>query len=199
MPTVDPPPRAIPIELRPFTRGDIPTLLRWIESPTLLQQWAGPALTFPLGAARVEHLLADAHAPEPGRLVFKAIATPVATMVGSIELANISRQNRSATVSRVLVGPPDLRGRGIGTAMVRAVVRIAFEDLGLHRLGLAIFDWNRPAIAAYERVGFRRDGVVRDVLRVGDGYWSNRLMSLLDHEWQDRTPRPDELPPPNER
>ena len=46
------------------------------------------------------------------------------------------------------------RGRGIGSALLRAVARVAV-DRGAGRLEWAVLDWNVPSIAFYERLGGR--------------------------------------------
>jgi RimJ/RimL family protein N-acetyltransferase len=88
-------------------------------------------------------------------------------------------------ISRVLVAPGH-RGNGIGTKMVEKAVRFGFEELGLHRLELRVFDFNRAAIQCYEKVGFRQEGVLREARRVGNVWWSLVCMSLLEHEWREK-------------
>lgn len=47
---------------------------------------------------------------------------------------------------------PDVRGRGIGSALLRHVGRLALER-GCGRLELAVLHWNEPAIRLYRRLG----------------------------------------------
>lgn len=66
--------------------------------------------------------------------------------------------------------------------MVRAVLAVAFQELGMHRVELGVFDVNPVAIVCYERVGFQRDGVRRDVFLASTEprtYWSEVVMSIL--------------------
>jgi RimJ/RimL family protein N-acetyltransferase len=98
-------------------------------------------------------------------------------------LGGISHRNRSARITRVLVGRDSERGQGYCADMVRQLLRIGFEDLGLHRIGLGVYDFNHAAISCYRKCGFHEDGVLRDVARHGDFYWSLVEMSILDHEW----------------
>ena len=48
--------------------------------------------------------------------------------------------------------PPELRGQGIGKALLCQLARIAV-DRGCGRLEWAVLDWNRPAIGFYEKLG----------------------------------------------
>ena len=59
----------------------------------------------------------------------------------------------------------------------------------LHRIDLRVFDFNQAAIAAYERVGFKKEGLLRDACKVGEAYWSAWVMSMLEDEWRDRPDR----------
>ncbi len=58
---------------------------------------------------------------------------------------------------------PDLRGRGRSAAALAAVVRLVRASVGPD-LTLYVNDYNAPALAAYERVGFRRIGTFASVL-----------------------------------
>ena len=59
------------------------------------------------------------------------------------------------------------RRTGIGTDATRLLLRWAFEDLGLHNVGIELMDWNAGALRAYERAGFRPVGRRRDALMSG--------------------------------
>ena len=72
---------------------------------------------------------------------------------------------------------------------MRAALGVAFDQLQMHRVELAVFDFNQAAIACYERVGFRREGVRREMFRSHDGYWSEIVMSMLESEWNRREER----------
>ena len=79
---------------------------------------------------------------------------------------------------RPAVGPERL-GRG----KPQLPQRVAFDDMGVHRLGLGVFAHNSTAVALYERLGFVREGVSREVVEVDGAWWSSIEMSMLDREW----------------
>jgi RimJ/RimL family protein N-acetyltransferase len=47
-----------------------------------------------------------------------------------------------------------------------------------------VYDFNTAAISCYEKVGFSKDGLLRDVKKYGDAYWSLFEMSILETEWK---------------
>lgn len=98
-------------------------------------------------------------------------------------MGKIDRKNRSARVGKVLVGDKNARGKGIGRQMIREILKIAFDDLHLHRVSLGVFDFNVSAISCYEKAGFVKEGLLRDSRKNGDEYWSLWEMSILENEW----------------
>jgi len=170
------------IELQPFTHADISLLLRWVDSEQLLREWAANSLFYPLTADQIERLLTQTRA-EPRLYLYTAVSLPTREPVGHIEVS-VSSLNRAGRLCRVLIGPAHLRGSGLGTQMVQALLRIGFEELQLHRIDLAVFDFNARAIACYERAGFTKEGLLRDAYRMGDSYWSAAIMSMLEEEWR---------------
>lgn len=81
-------------------------------------------------------------------------------LVGTCQLL---LEEGEAAELRIRIGVPDAQGRGIGTWAVRALVTRGFDELGLTRIWLQVFDVNVRAIRAYERVGFEtvRSGPTR--------------------------------------
>jgi RimJ/RimL family protein N-acetyltransferase len=67
---------------------------------------------------------------------------------------------------------------------VRAALRVAFDERGMHRVGLGVFTHNTAAIGLYERLGFVREGVLREVVCVNGGWWSSIEMGMLEGEWR---------------
>jgi aminoglycoside 6'-N-acetyltransferase len=79
------------------------------------------------------------------------------------------------------------QGRGLGTEAIRVLARHLIIDRGHHRLTIDPAADNLPAIRAYERVGFRRVGIMRKYERGPDGSWHDGLlMDMLAEDFQDR-------------
>jgi RimJ/RimL family protein N-acetyltransferase len=170
------------VRLESFSEADFDQLIAWSPSPEFLLQWAGPLFTFPLDRAQLEKYLAACQQEPPVTLAFRAMNEANGEVIGHAELSGIDRRNRSARLSRVLVGPEELRGQGFGQQVVEASLKVAFETLKLHRVDLFVFDFNRAAIGCYARVGFKHEGILRDARRHEEGYWSVFVMSILEHE-----------------
>jgi aminoglycoside 6'-N-acetyltransferase len=75
------------------------------------------------------------------------------------------------------------QGQGLGTDAIRTLARYLIEERGHHRLTIDPAADNAVAIRAYEKVGFRPVGVLREYWRAPDGSWRDGLlMDLLAPE-----------------
>ncbi|MEJ5200790.1 MAG: GNAT family protein [Anaerolineales bacterium] len=171
------------VELKPFDRSDFGRLIRWIPNAEAMMMWCGPFFTFPLDVKQLEEYYQSGLINPPLRKIFKAVDAKTHEVIGHIELNNIDWRNLSATVSKVLIGEANWRGQGYGTQMVQQLLRIAFDELRLHRVSLYVFDFNQPAIACYKKAGFEIEGYLRDYRKVGETYWSSYLMAILESDW----------------
>lgn len=167
------------IELQPFTDGDIDRLIGWFPTPESLFVWTATTFEYPLTREQVKKFVDECRA-RGDRQFFKAVSD--GEVFGHIELGAIDHRNKSLRIGRVVIDPA-LRGRGLGAGMMRAAVERSFEELKMHRVELWVLDDNRRAIAAYERVGFQREGVLRDFFKTPEGYRNVIVMSILDREW----------------
>ena len=174
------------IRLEYFTPADFSQLISWIPDARLLMNWSGSLFSFPLTEDKLAWYLEGTNDPATSdALVYKAIDSITGEVVGHISLGGISRKNSAARISRVLVGAA-ARGQGIGRQMVEAILRVGFEQLGLHRIDLGVYDFNTAALRCYEKAGMQREGCSRDVLRYENEYWSLVEMSMLAPEWRAR-------------
>ena len=76
-----------------------------------------------------------------------------------------------------------MRGRSIGKHMMKAVLHVAFEELKLHRVTLGVYDFNTSAISCYEKIGFIKEGLLRES-KSREMYWNLWEMSMLEYEWR---------------
>ncbi|MES3016360.1 MAG: GNAT family protein [Bacteroidota bacterium] len=172
------------IKLEYFISSDFDTLLDWVKDEELLVQWAGTQFRFPLTKSKLDWYIEEANDfNNSSTFIFKAVDTENGRTVGHISLTSINRENRSARITRVLVGESD-RGKGIAEQMVKELMKIGFEQLNLHRMSLGVYDSNQPAIKCYKKCGFQVDGLLRDIQKHEDTYWTLMEMSILEDEWR---------------
>lgn len=174
------------IVLEKFQKTDFNQLINWINSEQLLKNWAGDLFRFPLTEASLDWYIADTN--EPGisdAYVYKAVDRPSGDVVGHISLGGISYKNSSARISRVFVDRVNHGGKGFCQQMIKAVLKIGFEELNLHRIALGVYDDNPQAINCYHKCGFKTEGVSRDIM-LYEGKWRSLIeMGILENEWRE--------------
>ena len=95
-------------------------------------------------------------------------------------LRGLGEDSRSIELKRVVVARP---GKGLGRRILSEVIRIAFRELGAHRLFLDVFEDNERARHLYESLGFKYEGVMRQAANRGGCWFDLHLMSMLESEY----------------
>lgn len=75
-------------------------------------------------------------------------------------------------------------GRGLVKRACRAVMRHAFEGIGVHRIELRCHAGNARSIALAERLGFRREGCLVEAEKLGDAWADLLIFGMLENEWR---------------
>ena len=168
------------VQLRRHRRENYPLYARWYgdEEVWRLTSWAAG----PMRQAAVERLFRDRELSSID-VSFAIHREGRDEPVGVIGLMNVSEANASADLS-IIVGAAADRDQGVGTESIRLLLGYAFDELGLNRVGLSVFDFNEPAMSAYEKIGFSHEGRLRRAIRRDDAFHDAILMSILADEWR---------------
>jgi GNAT superfamily N-acetyltransferase len=132
--------------IRPATRADIPLILKFIRSLATYEREPKAVM------ATEADLERDGFGPNP--FYFCLIAEHEGCPAGfALYFFNYSTWlGRPGLYLEDLFVEPELRGLGIGKALLEQVAAIAVEK-GCGRLQWAVLDWNTPAIDFYRAVG----------------------------------------------
>jgi ribosomal-protein-alanine N-acetyltransferase len=106
-------------------------------------------------------------------------------LAGEITLSSIQR----GPFQNAFVGywvDRELAGQGIVPEATVTVLRFAFEELGLHRVEIAIVPRNRPSRRVVEKLGLREESVAQRYLEI-DGKWEDHVRyAMTSEEWSAR-------------
>lgn len=107
--------------------------------------------------------------------------------MGFLDVVDGPGQPGSPTGTDGLIGyivDPRFAGQGIGTATARALLRAAFDELGLRRVTAAANADNLASVGVLQRVGMRRESLARKALWHRELGWLDEVKyALLDEEW----------------
>jgi ribosomal-protein-serine acetyltransferase len=103
-------------------------------------------------------------------------------IAGFIGFHSIDWGNRATSLGYWLA--EGRQGRGTMTEAVRALTSHAFTVWGLNRVEIRVAVGNERSAAIPERLGFVREGVLRQAERHADGFKDNVVYSMLADEWR---------------
>ena len=164
------------VVLRAMEAADAPLLHQWANDPAiwhLLGGWHMP--TSPEGTR------AWIAAQSPGSPDQRFAVTLDGALLGTANLVEIDWKNRHAHHG-MMIGDPAHRGQGIGTDTIMAIMRHAFDEMGMERLDTTIIEYNEASQRAYcGRCGWQVEGRQRRWF-FRQGQWWDRLLAGITRD-----------------
>lgn len=102
--------------------------------------------------------------------------------IGNITLQQIDWRNRSAEIG-ILIGDKGSRAKGYGKEAIRLITHHAFMRLNLRKLYAGVIEGNTPSLKAFEKIGFKVEGVLREHFYLDGKYIDCFRMGLLRPEF----------------
>jgi aminoglycoside 6'-N-acetyltransferase len=164
------------VVLRPVLDADLPRLLSILREPEVARHWSQPNDDFD------RHELLSGDDADGAERITTFVVTASDEVIGWIAgWEKLASDYRHAGIDLFLSTAH--QGKGFGPEAIRLVCRFLFEQRGHHRITIDPAADNLRAIRAYEKVGFKRVGIMRRYERGADGtYHDGMLMDLLPEE-----------------
>ena len=70
------------------------------------------------------------------------------------------------------------------TEALKAVIASGFEKVGLNRIDALVYVENKPSIRLLQRLGFTREGLLRDYFYLDGKFYDHIIFSILRREWE---------------
>jgi len=158
----------------------VDALHKVFADPAVMRYWSSPPLADKAAAKALLHEIRDYFVS--GELYQWGIALADADrVIGTVTLAHIDRPHRRASVGFALA--TSAWGQGYATEAVTRLIEHAFDDLELHRLEADVDPRNEPSLGLLERLGFRREGLLRERYHLAGEVQDSVMMGLLRTEW----------------
>lgn len=169
------------LQLRRLTPADAQAFFHIFSNTEVMRYWSSPPLT---GMAKAEEKIVSilAHYETGDLYQLGVIRHSDGQMIGTCTLHQIHVQNRRAEIGYALGRP--YWGNGYMNEATRALVDYAFGPMNLHRLEADIDPRNENSARSLERLGFAREGLLRERWIVDGEVSDSALYGLLASEWQ---------------
>jgi len=168
------------IYLRPLdAETDLDRCLRWINDPEVL---ATLGRRKPVGRVSEREWLEEQYKSDE-QMNLAIVLKDGDRHIGNCGFNDIDYVDRCG-VFGILIGEKDCWGQGYAPEAAKLVLKYGFEELGLHRIELEVYSHNARAVRAYEKVGFRREGTLRESYYRNGVYHDTIVMSVLESEWR---------------
>jgi RimJ/RimL family protein N-acetyltransferase len=102
--------------------------------------------------------------------------------IGTCAIMHPDMRNRHAELS-IVIGDRAYWSKGFGTLIMKQLLQWGFEGLNLERLYLHVFAFNTRAIGLYEKMGFTKEGTLRNMVYRDGQYHDVYAYGLLREEW----------------
>ncbi len=164
------------VTIRKFEKADIPNKVNWINDPennTYLHY------ELPLEITKTE-VWFEKNKDRVDR--YDAVIEVDGNSVGLLGLLSIDNKNRKAEYY-IMLGNRDYLRKGVAAQASRLLLEYAFQQLGLNRIYLYTEKKNVTAIKSYERIGFQREGLLKQDLFHKGHYVDRYVYSITKHDF----------------
>ena len=169
------------MRLRWLTEADVDALYRIFSHPQVVRYWGAPALADRDAAAA---LLAEIQENFRKRTSMKWGVAELETdqIIGTVTLFNLNFDHKRAEIGYGL--DYTYWRKGYVTEALDALLWYAFEVLQLHRLEADVDPRNVGSIRTLEKMGFQREGLMRERWQVNGEIQDALFYGLLRPEWE---------------
>lgn len=168
--------------LRPFRKGDLADLHDLASDPVVVRFMDWGPNTPDETSSRLAMQLEEQTTWPRSEVNLAVEHLEDARLIGTIRLSVQPHQN--ADFGYVLARP--FWGLGLGCEAARAIVDVAFDDLGLHRLWATCDARNQASVRLLKKLGLRLEGTLLKNQLVRDGWRDTCVFAILREEWKRR-------------
>lgn len=168
------------VNLRPFTRADLPILTRWINDPAVRDFLTA---TLPQTEKQEEEWFNKLGADDKN--VVLGIETKEGLLIGSMGIHQINWKDRICTTG-ALIGEKEYWGRGYGTDAKMVLLDYIFNTLNLRKVCSSVIAYNKRSLHYSLHCGYKIEGRRRKHIFKRGRYWDLIELGLFKKDWLEK-------------
>ena len=169
------------VSLRWISEKDVDALYRIFSNAEVMRYWSTPPLADRNGAVNLLHQIHDDFRSQ-ALLKWGIARLKDDELIGTATLFNLNLDNHRAEIGYCL--DRTHWGNGYMNEALQALLGYAFAELALHRIEADVDPRNRASIRTVERLGFQREGYLRERWQVNGEIQDTVFYGLLRPDWE---------------
>lgn len=169
------------VYLRAFEMEDFKILTKWRNDRDITSSLGGNY--FFVSSEREKKWIEDAIFNDKNNIRLAICLKGSNKYIGNVNLTNIDFINRNAEFS-IFIGEKNEWGKGYATEASKLMLNFGFNQRNLKRIFLTVLENNKVAVHLYEKLGFKKEGILRKVLFKDNKYHNKVIMSILNNEFK---------------
>jgi RimJ/RimL family protein N-acetyltransferase len=167
------------IKLRALTLSDVDRTLEWNNQEDISNLYSGHP--FPVNLEMEKKWYDKILISNYPVTVFGIEFIETKTLIGLTLLKDINLIDRNADFA-IYIGDHNYRGKGLSKEATKKTLDFAFFKLGLNKVSLKVLSDNIDALSLYQKIGFIKEGVLRESVFKNNEFKSEIMMSILKNE-----------------
>jgi RimJ/RimL family protein N-acetyltransferase len=167
--------------LRPFRHGDEAAVLAYRRRADVCRYIPADPMTQATAPAFISDRITARGIDAAGdRIVFAVELDGL--VIGDVLVCTGRVADRQAEVGWVF--NPDFHGHGYATEAARELVRLSFDELGMHRVSAQLDPRNTASARLCERLGMRHEAHLRQGMWLKGEWTDSAIFAILESEWR---------------
>lgn len=160
--------------IRPLKRNDLYQLIKWLKDPEVNKFLSSDFSD--LDSEKEERWFREMSL-SVNDFVFAIETSRGKKYIGDCGLHKINWDEKKADFG-IAIGDKNYWGKGYGSDAAGAAIKFAFKKLGLEKITLSVYEYNKRAIKSYIKCGFKEKEVLKKDHLYNNIYWDTIIMEI---------------------
>ena len=164
--------------LREQREEDAKFFAYWFSQPQIMFQCG---FTEPIDEDEAKRMISVSH--RTGDSAWYTITDPDGNIIGETGLLRMWPAWHCTDLS-IIIPDPEMQHKGYGSEAIRIMLDMAFDKYDMNRVAIGVVGLNTSALAFYNRIGFRQEGIQEQGYYYNHEYSDFIMMRILRQEWK---------------